>query len=179
MSPDAEMPPVILLAEDDRDVRDSLELLLQLSGYVVKPLTSGVELLQSTLDMSSVGRPPAAVISDHRMPEMTGLGALEALNDRSIVPPAILITAFGDLDIVDKAEELAVSVVHKPFTTDQLIERLEDVLRRAVDEPRVCSACGDDEGLRARGAALFCRSCRRIADTSDPDDAMIDLGRGN
>ncbi len=169
----------MILAEDDQDVRESLSLLLELDGYEVKALTSGRELLDVTMNMERRGTPPTLLVSDHCLPEMSGLDAIEAIDERMPTPPTVLVTAFADARVVERVEELGIVLVQKPFSVDHLLDVVKRTIEDSREAPRHCSACRERTGLRARGAALFCQSCRRIADTSDPDDAMLDLGRGN
>ena len=64
--------------------------------------------------------PPALVISDERMPGVRGLAALQQARDWGWTLPLVLITAFGDDELVAQAEKVGVTVMKKPFPLDDL-----------------------------------------------------------
>jgi FixJ family two-component response regulator len=168
-----------MLAEDDDDVRATLAVLLELFGFDVQSLATGTELLNETRVMVERGQPPAILVTDLRMPGMTGLDAIEALTADGWRLPAIVMTAFGDLETQARADELNVELLHKPFGADDLLTLANVVVTREQPRRICCAACGDPEGLAPLGAAYFCRSCREIAKSSDPDDDQVDLGGGD
>jgi len=113
-----------LLAEDDAEFRHLLATVLAEEGYEVVEAGDGLALLASIEDTLTVRRErPEAflVVTDVRMPGLTGLDVLAILRCANRVTPVILITAFGDEATHAEGRELgAVAVFDKPFNVDAL-----------------------------------------------------------
>ena len=112
--------PQILLAEDDRALRELLAFCLVRAGYSVVSCDNGRELL------AHLQRRPHRhfdlILTDLRMPGIGGLEVLGTLHDRSDRPPVICMTAFGDAATHRAAHELGATVtIDKPFDLDALI----------------------------------------------------------
>ena len=125
--PTPQEPPRVLLAEDDREMRDLLAYVLRRAGYAVETLGDGINLLHRLDELcDKEGRTCALVISDIRMPGVTGLEVLEYLQGREHRPPILLMTAFGDDQTHRLAERFgAVAVVDKPFDLVTLMEKIK------------------------------------------------------
>lgn len=115
--------PKILLAEDDRDLRELLAFALFRAGYCVTSCDNGLELLERLQHGPQQGGEYFdLVVTDLRMPALTGLEVLEALHDIPQRPPFICMTAFGDeATHALLREEGAMLTIDKPFDLDQLI----------------------------------------------------------
>jgi DNA-binding response OmpR family regulator len=131
----------VLLAEDDDEMRALLAWALRKAGYEVGMATDGLELLvklgggilpaDGLANMANPLRPPDwdLVISDIRMPAISGLEILERARTREEFPPIILITAFGDDATHAAAERLgAVAIFDKPFDTDALLAKVREAV---------------------------------------------------
>ena len=121
--------PRVLLAEDSDEMRELIAGMLRESGYEVIEARDGIELfeqIEAAVARGGRRNPPISlVISDIRMPGLTGLNVLGILRCGYWRTPVILITAFGDEQTHAEARELgAAATFDKPFD-------LED-LRRAV-----------------------------------------------
>ncbi|MEM9270560.1 MAG: response regulator, partial [Pseudomonadota bacterium] len=77
----------ILVIDDDREVRSSLVELIEAAGWSARPLARAVEAQRWIHQFS-----PDVILSDLRMPEMTGLELLEQLHTQA-APPVVLISA--------------------------------------------------------------------------------------
>ena len=124
-------PPRILLAEDDSEMRALLARALRRAGYEVRECANGIELLEHLEVFCTEGEIEKIdlVISDIRMPGLTGLEVLEGLREEKGFPPMILITAFGDEETHAEAERYgAVAMFDKPFDIDELIEKVREVV---------------------------------------------------
>ena len=117
-----DLHPRILLADDDADMRQVIAEVLGAQGFDVIQARDGAELLDlvgpAFLDPSETRSvlPAELVISDLRMPGITGLSVLGGLRDLDLRIPFILITAFGDADTHALAHHLgATAVLDKPF----------------------------------------------------------------
>ncbi|OGT97450.1 MAG: Fis family transcriptional regulator [Geobacteraceae bacterium GWC2_48_7] len=110
------MNPKILVIDDDTSLRRVLEYNLQEAGYDVTSAASGEEGLRFFDDVS-----PALVITDMKMPGMSGMQVLEAVKERSPEALVIIITAFGTVDIAVEAMKAgAYDYITKPFNREEL-----------------------------------------------------------
>jgi DNA-binding response OmpR family regulator len=120
----ADLPPrgLVLVAEDDRDLRDIIAGFLEAKGWRVVALANGPEALERAREE----RFKVAVL-DVRSPSSRGLGVLQTLRAWGSTLPVIVITSFGDAFLSARAMGMgATLVLEKPFD-------LED-LERAVNE---------------------------------------------
>lgn len=121
----------ILLAEDDADMRELLAWSLVDQGYQVVEVADGMDLCRRLADhlVQKRSRHFDLVISDIRMPGVTGLEVIRGLGELENVPPSILITAFGDRETHRQADEIGVSLLDKPFEIDELLARVRELLQ--------------------------------------------------
>ena len=124
--------PEILLAEDDEEMRNLLTLMLRKEGYRVTECTDGISLLDM---LASFFLPSKEydnfdlIISDIRMPGVTGMEILMGANELDNFPPMILITAFGDKETHILAERLgAAALFDKPFDIDDMLKKVRTIL---------------------------------------------------
>lgn len=117
---------VIFIVDDDDAVRDSLRLLLETQNYRVQTFASGEEFLeQYNPNLVSV------LITDVRMPGMSGLQLQEQLLERKATLPIIFITGHGDVNMaVSTMKKGAVDFIEKPFN----IEDIKPVIARFLDQ---------------------------------------------
>ena len=118
-------------------MRALLAEVLERDGWEVVPAKDGTELLGLIAGQvyRTLRRAPAIdlIISDVRMPGLTGLEVLAAIRRVDWAVPVILITAFGDRVVHGEAHRLgAVAVLDKPFSLD----RLRAAAARAAGDPR-------------------------------------------
>ena len=121
----------ILVAEDNAEMRRLISTTLGAQGYDVTEARDGMELLDLIEAAARCGFPDryAAVISDVRMPWLSGMDVLAVLNTASWSTPVILITAFGDAETHLEGRALgAAAVLDKPFEMDALTSTLARVL---------------------------------------------------
>ena len=117
----------ILLAEDDRAVRQSLERTLRLEGYEVTAVRTGSEAV-----VSCEAELPDLVILDVMMPDMDGLTACRTLRPRYPELPVLMLTARHDVgDRVAGLEAGADDYLIKPYAGVELIARVKALLRRS------------------------------------------------
>lgn len=130
--PIAAMAPHVLLAEDDHEMRALLVRALHRAGYEVIACSNGVELLEhlgSYFLSDEEHEEIDLIISDIRMPGLTGLEILEGLSKHDDFPPFILITAFGDAETHAEAERYgALAMFDKPFDIDDLLTKVRKLV---------------------------------------------------
>ena len=124
----------ILIIDDDYLVRDSLALLFESFGCLPQALDcaeKGEEILRDqAFDV---------IISDHRLPGMSGLRFLSLAGELSPGTPRILVTGYGDHYLVETARELGIEgYLEKPLSVEDLRRCLRKVLGRDIpgSEPR-------------------------------------------
>jgi len=111
----------VLVAEDDAEMRRVIVDTLVRDGAEISEAASGVALFDWLRRMAHDGELPDLLISDVRMPGLSGLQVLRMVRDRGWSVPVILITAFGDEDTHNEASDLgATAVFDKPFDVDDL-----------------------------------------------------------
>jgi len=111
---------MIALIEDDEAVSRSLSMLLAKRGHQVKSYGSAEEFLKAL-----AGNTPLCVVSDIRMPGMSGLELHQHLKRSNPALPVILITGHGDIAMaVDAIKQGAFDFVEKPFDDEQLMTRI-------------------------------------------------------
>lgn len=102
---------VIHVVDDDAAMRDSLAFLLEVNGFQPEVFESANAFLGKALNKA-----PACVVSDIRMPGMSGVELVRKLKNESIPPPVILITGHGDVALAVEAMKAgAVDFIEKPF----------------------------------------------------------------
>ncbi|MGZ4675104.1 MAG: response regulator transcription factor [Acidimicrobiia bacterium] len=129
----------VLVAEDDRSVRDALVMALELEGYEVRATTNGEQALDA-FDAFA----PDVVVLDVMMPTVDGLTVCRRLRARHVSTPILMLTARDQVaDRVSGLDAGADDYVIKPFSLDELLARLRALLRRNTvgpDEPELVVA---------------------------------------
>jgi DNA-binding NtrC family response regulator len=112
----------ILLAEDDEEMRRLLSTTLTRDGFEVIEAKDGNDLIRLIGDQIFEGRGEPGIdliVSDIRMPGLSGMNVLAGLRKADWATPVLLITAFGDQETHQEAHRLgAVGVFDKPFDLD-------------------------------------------------------------
>ena len=118
--------PRILVIDDDTAVRESMERMLRSGGYTVRSATSGEEGFILARDGAF-----DVILSDMRMPGMSGLDVLRKLREQRVDSVFIIMTGFGTVDTAVEAMKLgAVDFVQKPFFRDELLMRVRAAAER-------------------------------------------------
>ena len=120
----------VFLIDDDAGVRDALTLLLSLKGMSTQPFATADTFIQAYQPERA-----GCVLTDLRMPGMTGLELQAALAERHIDVPLVVLTAHGDVATARAAlKNGAFDFLEKPVDDDLLVEVLRNALR--VDRER-------------------------------------------
>ncbi|HEY5684909.1 MAG TPA: response regulator transcription factor [Acidimicrobiia bacterium] len=118
--------PLLLIAEDDRGVRESLARALEFEGYVVKTAPDGVEALRAI-----AAEDPDAVILDVMMPGFDGMEVARKVRAKGNAVPILMLTARHEVgDRVQGLDAGADDYLVKPFSLDELLARIRALLRR-------------------------------------------------
>lgn len=127
----ADRPPTILLAEDDLEMRKLLSWSLEREGYTTIECADGLMLMRKLGLLGPGDRVQShdLIISDIRMPGLTGLEVLECAREFPDFPPIVLITAFPDAESRDQATRLgAVATFVKPFEIKELLDKVRQLI---------------------------------------------------
>src|SRR5882762_8081377 len=127
-----DVPGTVFLIDDDPHVRDSLGLLLSLKGLSAQ-LFANAESFLGTYQPDQ----PRCVLTDLRMPGMTGLELQAALRERRLDVPVVVLTAHGDVATA-ALKNGALDFLEKPIDDVMLLEVLHNALR--VDHERRAAA---------------------------------------
>lgn len=140
---------LVHVIDDDEAVRDSLAFLFDSSDLPVTAYDSAAAFLKNL--PSDLG---GCIVTDVRMPGMSGLDLLQELRSRGVATPIVIITGHGDVPLAVEAMKAgAFDFLEKPFED----ERLLDVVRRALDSAQTSSglpASEEQVEVRARIARL-------------------------
>jgi two-component system response regulator FixJ len=133
----------IALVDDDEAVLDSLRLYFQGAGCDVAPFAEAGSLLEAL----SAGLKPDCIVSDIRMPGLSGLDLQRELSDRGSTIPLILITGHGDIEMAVAAIKAgAHDFLEKPFDEHRLLAGIEDAVsqrsRSAKEATEIAALAG-------------------------------------
>lgn len=116
-----ETKKTILLADDDDNLRRVLEFQLSEAGYKILTAADGAEAFEIFINNNF-----DCVITDLRMPKLSGLELLEKIKNFNTETPVIVITAFGEVETAVSAMKAgAFDYINKPFNRDEILLTLE------------------------------------------------------
>jgi CheY-like chemotaxis protein len=116
----------ILIAEDERDIRDLIEFTLKFAGHEVVKAANGAEAVELAPTVM-----PDLIMMDVRMPKMTGYEACKAIKEIDSVKhiPVVFLSAKGqDTEIDTGLEAGAFEYILKPFSPELLTRRISEIL---------------------------------------------------
>jgi two-component system, LuxR family, response regulator FixJ len=115
---------IVHVIDDDDALRDSVRLFLVNEGFDVRTYASATEFL-AAIDDTPIG----CVVTDIRMPGMSGMELLAHLSARSLTAPVIVVTGHADVPLAVRAmKQGAVDLLEKPFRADDLISAIRNAL---------------------------------------------------
>ncbi len=132
----------VLVAEDDKQIREALERILKFEGYRPIPVGDGAAALEAVVEHE-----PDLVILDVMMPFVDGMSVARRIRDRGDRRPILMLTARTDVsDRVAGLDAGADDYLPKPFEMDELLARVRALLRRAgLQDEGATLVCGDIE----------------------------------
>jgi two-component system alkaline phosphatase synthesis response regulator PhoP len=120
--------PRILVAEDERDIRELIGFTLRYAGFEVELAINGTEALEKAAEVQ-----PDLILLDVRMPRMTGYEACRKLKENPVTAeiPIVFLSAKGqEVEIEQGLASGALEYIVKPFAPDELSNQVKDILRR-------------------------------------------------
>jgi two-component system, LuxR family, response regulator FixJ len=116
---------LVHVIDDDDAVRESLDFLLSTAAFAVRTYETATRFLDALPDRAS-----GCVVTDVRMPEMTGIELLKRLGDIQAELPVVVITGQADVPLAVEAMRLgAVDFLEKPVDDDVLLASIRSALR--------------------------------------------------
>ncbi|MBO0758771.1 MAG: response regulator transcription factor FixJ [Bradyrhizobiaceae bacterium] len=138
---------VVHVIDDDGAARESLAFLLRSAGFEVQTYESAVAFLNK---LPEIGL--GCIVTDVRMPQVSGLELLERLRGQDLNVPVIVVTGHGDVPLaVEAMKHGAVDFLEKPFDDDILLASVRSALSAGKTHTR---AEGERAELQDRLAAL-------------------------
>ncbi len=122
----------ILVAEDERDIRELINFTLMFAGHTVTLAANGAEAVEKVNEAK-----PELIMMDVRMPRMTGYEACKAIKEMDEYKniPVVFLTAKGqDEEIQNGIEVGATAYIIKPFSPDELTRKIGDILTKSNAE---------------------------------------------
>jgi len=121
--------PVVYVVDDDEESRNSVCALISSMGLEVRPYASAEEFL------SAYQEAPGCLVTDLRMPGMSGLELQEALSKRGSRLPVIIISAYARTKTTVRAMRGgAVTILDKPYDADDLWDAIREALKKEAWE---------------------------------------------
>ena len=118
----------ILVAEDERDIRELINFTLSFAGHQVTQAANGQEAVAMAQEIR-----PDLILMDVRMPKLTGYDACREIKTIDSVKdiPVVFLSAKGqDQEIAMGMEVGAIDYILKPFAPDELALRITDILQK-------------------------------------------------
>jgi len=158
MSTETQDSELILVADDDAHIVDLVSLYLRRAGYRVEAALDGDETLRKVRDLQ-----PGMLVLDIMMPGPDGIQICRSLRRRSDLPIILLTARTSDIDKIAGLRIGADDYVTKPFNPDELVARVEAVLRRAQGGPPEARV----EQVHLNGLALDMAQRTAVVDGKD------------
>jgi two-component system response regulator FixJ len=175
---------LIHLVDDDEAIRHSASFMLRHAGFRVKTYVDGVAFLEQVDDAEK-----GCILLDVQMPKMDGLQVQEALNERGVAMPVIVLTGHGDVAVAVRAMKAgAVDFVEKPYAKQSLVDALtrafERLEARRKEEVLADEARGLIEHLTAREKEVLLglvdgQTNKEIAISLDISPRTVEIHRAN
>lgn len=166
----------LVIAEDDRAVRESVTRALELEGYTVTAVTEGIAALEA-----ASGPDVDLLILDLGMPNMDGLTVCRRLRSAGSRLPILVLTARTEVsDRVSGLDAGADDYLPKPFSLDELLARLRSLLRRStIDDADAPAVLTIDDLVIDEAARRAWRGERELELTKTEFDLLELLARNS
>jgi two-component system phosphate regulon response regulator PhoB len=163
----------ILIVEDERAIRQLLSFILRPAGYDVVEAPDAMSAIDEAVRSS-----PNLVILDWQLPDMDGLRLLKfwRADENTARMPVIMVSARGtEADRVAGLQAGADDYIVKPFARDELLARVQAVLRRAAASPAAISEIQEFQGLALDVRSLRVTAGRKALTLSPIEFRMLNL----
>ena len=139
--------PVVHVIDDDESAREALAFLVDCAGFQVRTYESAVRFLDAVPTMDH-----GCIVTDVRMPELTGVELIGRLKALGVEDPVIVITGHADVPMAIQAMKAGVAdFLEKPFGDDAILGAIRSALARQTGREE---ADAEREAIKARMATL-------------------------
>ena len=121
----------ILVVDDEQNMRNTLAFILETANYHVTTAAEGQSALEEILAAQEGDRPVGMLITDMRLPGLTGLQLIDELNYLKIKIPVLVITAYGGRSLLLELERTGCAdYLDKPFDYKELVRRVDSLMKK-------------------------------------------------
>ena len=121
----------ILVADDDQAIRELISVFLIRSGYEVDTAKDGADAWKALNEASYY-----LLITDYKMPRMTGVELINLLRSQDMTLPVILVSGTMPTEELNRHPWLRVdATLHKPFTVEELLDTVNNVMNKLIETP--------------------------------------------
>lgn len=160
--------PTILIVDDNQDLLATFAMILKRRGFLVETAVNGVDAVEKFKHRSY-----DVTLMDVVMPDMNGVEALRCIKEMEPDSPVILMTAYSDDDLLEKAKTAGVKkVISKPVHIDHLISLLTET---TAGDPIL--VVDDDEDIRLTMTKIFEQEGHRVVTAGSGEEAIELLER--
>lgn len=148
--------PVVHVIDDDDSAREALAFLIDCAGMQVRTYNNALQFLDALPELEH-----GCIVTDVRMPEMSGVELIDRLKALQVPDPVIVITGHADVPMAIQAMKAGVSdFLEKPFSDDSILGAIRSALARHSGREE---ADAEREAIKARMATLSQRE-REVLD---------------
>ena len=123
---------IVLVVDDDGEIRTALEMMLQYEGWSVWTARDGREALTRLEREAETGQRPNVILTDVKMPKMDGLELLDELRALPDSPAVVMVSGHADVQMaVEAVQKGAVDFIEKPLDQNRVLVSLRNALRTA------------------------------------------------
>jgi CheY-like chemotaxis protein len=135
--------PTILVAEDEKDIRELIAFTLRFGGFEVEEAANGIEAVEKARKLR-----PDLIILDVRMPKKTGYEACQELKEAEETKdiPIVFLSAKGQKTEIKEGMKLgAVAYIIKPFEAEMLPKQMAEILKETTRHKKRETGTSDTE----------------------------------
>ncbi len=125
----------ILVAEDERDIRELINFTLMFAGHTVTLAVNGADAVEKATAALAGGSKPDLIMMDVRMPKLTGYEACRQIKEMAEFKetPVVFLSAKGQDEEIQTGMNVGASAyILKPFSPDDLTRRVADILANGI-----------------------------------------------
>lgn len=121
----------ILVADDEINTLDTLGFILESANYEVDLVENGKEALIKILSAKDTGHPVDILITDIRMPVLSGFELINKLRQFTICIPILIITSYDSKDLKEQVQQSGITeYLTKPFGDQELLSTIDNIFQK-------------------------------------------------
>jgi CheY-like chemotaxis protein len=121
-------PKTILVVDDESHMLDTIQFILQSSGYAALTARGAEEALERLAALKTEGRRVDLILTDLQMPGPTGLELIQRLRDAGELAPVLVMTGYNDQETARRLRERGIEhFLDKPFEEGELLRKIREL----------------------------------------------------